>query len=281
MSDLLIPFGIEIDTGETIEPEDSKKGRACNCKCPGCKAPLLSRHSTINRTHFAHDSKHPNAIPENECDFSGAVAVSMMAMEVAKSLSGELFQTVDYEKIHTFDCCSFSSENFVITNKKALEIDCVATKVCIDNIVFDYKLRIGSYRILILFIHRNKPVPNLNGMNTIHNEKIGVLSLNLDSFNSVELKLNPRLKFSDLVKTFILKTGERSWLYHPNENELFNKVINKHECPSLKIPEELYKSYYFECLRCTHKWSEMKQHSIVCPQCHVDQLQIRDITSSR
>ncbi|MCP4488613.1 MAG: hypothetical protein GY820_15065 [Gammaproteobacteria bacterium] len=44
MSELLIPFGIHRHSGDIVEPEDAPKGRACNCLCPGCKAPLLSRH---------------------------------------------------------------------------------------------------------------------------------------------------------------------------------------------------------------------------------------------
>ncbi len=73
MTGLLIPFGLDRNTRDIVEPEDAARGRACNCICPGCAAPLLSRHPKENRIHFAHDSKHPEAKPEEECPFSSAV----------------------------------------------------------------------------------------------------------------------------------------------------------------------------------------------------------------
>ncbi|BCE02787.1 hypothetical protein [Marinicellulosiphila megalodicopiae] len=278
MSDLLIPFGIEIDTDEIIEPEDAKKGRACNCKCPGCKAPLLSRHSTINRTHFAHDSKHINAIPENRCDFSGAVAVSMMAMELAKSLPGKFFRTADYELTHKYECCPLKNESITITEATDLKIESVETKMTFDNIIFDYALRVGSHSVLILFTHKKKPSPDFSGINTIKQKKMGVLSISLDLFESQEIKVDRSLRFSDAVSDFILNDGERVWLYHPNESFKLNDAIKKHKCPPSELPEDIYRSYYYQCTQCQHKWSDMKRHSLECPNCAVGHLFIREIS---
>lgn len=104
MPSLLIPFGLDRKK-KIVEPEGAAKGCACHCICSGCQAPLLSRHPKLNRTYFAHDSKHPEAKSEEECPFSSAVAVAMMARALVNSLPGKTFDISDYNYRYNFDCC--------------------------------------------------------------------------------------------------------------------------------------------------------------------------------
>ncbi|WP_298636762.1 hypothetical protein [uncultured Umboniibacter sp.] len=106
--ELLIPFGIHRDTAKYIDPSSplALNGRRCNCVCPSCRAPLLMRHPTGRIAHFAHDSKHPDAIPNNECDLSPAVAIAMMTRYLAKGWEGEVFSTPQYEKRLHLPCCN-------------------------------------------------------------------------------------------------------------------------------------------------------------------------------
>ena len=123
MGDLLIPFGIHRDTGDIVEPEDAPKGRACNCLCPGCKAPVLSRHPKQNRFHFAHDSRHELARPEAECPFNSAVAVAMMIRELAPSFTGKSFNTPDYQINLKHPCCGLKYDFITISQSATVRID--------------------------------------------------------------------------------------------------------------------------------------------------------------
>lgn len=78
VAELLIPFGVDAASGLIVEPEDAERGQACNCVCPGCKAPLLSKHSVDRRRHFSHDSSRFDAKPIEKCPFNSAVAVAII-----------------------------------------------------------------------------------------------------------------------------------------------------------------------------------------------------------
>ncbi len=121
MNQLLIPFGIHGETGEFIEPEDADRGRACNCICPGCKAPLLSRHPQDEgrRRYFAHDSKRELARSEEECPFSSSVAVAMMVRELAEQYVGNAFQT---PPLDADDHCESCNDQWPIVVTEGAEV---------------------------------------------------------------------------------------------------------------------------------------------------------------
>src|SRR5690606_155915 len=122
MKNLLIPFGIDKNTAQIIEPEDAVKGRSCNCDCPGCGAPLLSRHPRINRIHFAHDSKHPDALPDSDCPLSPMVALLMMLRHLAPRLIGELLYQNQYSVRVDFTCCNERAEFYPVLEKRSDKI---------------------------------------------------------------------------------------------------------------------------------------------------------------
>ncbi|UDQ98424.1 hypothetical protein AAEX28_15795 [Lentisphaerota bacterium WC36G] len=48
-----IPFAIN-DTNDIVFVDDVPRGKACGCRCPLCKEPLMARKGDINAHHFAH-----------------------------------------------------------------------------------------------------------------------------------------------------------------------------------------------------------------------------------
>jgi hypothetical protein len=51
-----IPFGMAISSGRMCEPREVPLGKRCDCVCPACRAPLVSKHCLLGRRtpHFAH-----------------------------------------------------------------------------------------------------------------------------------------------------------------------------------------------------------------------------------
>lgn len=232
MSSLLIPFGLDRKTKEIVEPEDAARGRACNCICPGCQAPLLSRHPKLNRTHFAHDSKHPEAKPEEECPFSSAVAVAMMARALVDSLPGKTFEISDYNYRYNFDCCG-KAEDFLVTKQQRLTITSTSKKPLCAGQTFDLGLSFGEAKILVDLFYEDKPSKLVEKPEIFTEEKSGVLAINCDTFDLAVLAENKNMRFSDAVLIFLLETGFRHWSFHPRQSSIIAKSVNGHQCDPL------------------------------------------------
>ena len=186
MDELLIPFGIHRETGEIIEPEDASRGRACDCLCPGCKAPLLSRHSMVKRHHFAHDSSHQDARPLEECPFSAAVAVAMMAREVAELLIGKTLVTPSLEVCQGYPCCG-DAEFLMVSHGAKNTIDSARSNVKAFDHHVDLLLEVKGYPILVVLVYEGKPLGMINE-GQLQAGKAALLTLNCDSFFHIIFK---------------------------------------------------------------------------------------------
>lgn len=229
MTGLLTPFGLDIKSRAIIEPEDAKRGRACDCICPGCKAPLLSRHPKNHRNHFAHDSKHPDAKPEEECPFSSAVAIAMMARELAESLLGKTLSIPEYDIVHQFECCS-ETIDILVTEERHLTITNSFKEPRCGDLVFDLELEFGEARIYIDLFYEGKPRKYIFNENILFKQKAGVLAINCDTFDIDYLKNANQLRFSDAVRTFVLESGFRKWSFHPRQIKIIHKIESSHNC---------------------------------------------------
>ena len=293
MSELLIPFGIHRETGAMVEPEDAPKGRACNCLCPGCKAPVLSRHPRKNRYHFAHDSRHELAKPEQECPFSSAVAVAMMIRELAPSLGGKAINTPDYQRILKHPCCDLRHDWVQISHSSTVKI----AEASSDADKFDLKLIVGGYPILIDLIYKGKPRTALVEAD-LQAAKAGVLALDCDSFLLSSLRKNRNQRFSEAVADFVLKTGKKKWRYHPRQAAKLQVSRESHQCRRGYKPVDIRKPVYYpmpaaptrviqprpakpkpppkkkqpskryHCVLCDLEWVHDFSEPLSCPGCH-------------
>ncbi|WP_028877630.1 hypothetical protein [Teredinibacter turnerae] len=297
MTGLLIPFGLDRDTKEIVEPEDAARGRACNCICPGCQAPLLSRHPKDNRIHFAHDSKHPEAKPEEECPFSSAVAIAMMARELVESLPGKLFEIRDYEYEYYFECCS-DIESVWVTEQKCLTIASARKKPQCAGQTFDLELCFGEAKILVDLFYKGKPPQLVENADVFAEGKPGVLAISCDTFDMSALAENKGTRFSDAVMGFLLKTGFRRWSFHPRQLSLIDKLTESHQCqpsitaweisgdfeddsefafddeykePAPKIdsqPLPEFEPKQYRCAMCKETWLQKEAGAPTCPKCN-------------
>lgn len=232
MTDLLIPFGILNKTNKIIEPDDAEKGRACDCRCPGCDTPLLSRHPKDERMriHFAHDSRHPEAVSSviEECPFNSQLAIALMARHVAEQLSGALIHLpAMYTSFSYGDCIH---EGYVkITNKTDLTIDNAFIKVNKFGFTFDLKLQFGDHHILVWLKYSDRPAPLLSENDKSELGSVGVLCIDIDTFDQKSFATEKK-RFSTAVIEFLLSSGQRKWIYHPKTKLVIEAKKQKHNC---------------------------------------------------
>lgn len=305
MNSLLIPFGLDRATGDIIEPEDADKGRACNCICPGCHAPLLSRHPKEKRIHFAHDSKHPDAKPDEECPFSSAVAVAMMVRELAGRFSGKSFFIPEYSVRHRFKCCGDLRE-IVITNKKSLKINSAIKKPNCVGRTFDLELGLGEAKIFVDLFYKGKPEQYISKGEVFAEEKSGILAINCDTFDLGSYVKDKRLRFSEAVLVFLLEAGFRKWIFHPRQSTSLEKEITSHQCRASNNPWEepvsndqgdmllnevveylentqthtiesivSFKPRQYRCVICNIVWLQEKPGAPICPKCETHMYSVK------
>jgi ssDNA-binding Zn-finger/Zn-ribbon topoisomerase 1 len=297
MNNLLIPFGLDRVTNAIVEPEDADRGRACNCLCPGCHAPLLSRHPKEHRVHFAHDSKHPDAKPDEKCPFSAAVAIAMMARELAESLTGKGFFIPEYDYCHQFECCG-DTEDILVTEKKILTIASASKKPDCGCQMFDLELGFGEAKILVDLFYKGKPIQHVLNEEVLSKEKSGVIAISCDTFDQGSLTKDKQLRFSDAVLAFLLETGFRKWSFHPRQLTLVDRVNSSHQCRPSNRPRrdpvgidedngscfeveyldrtqmndtELtppFEPKRYQCVMCKDEWLQIKAGVPTCPRCN-------------
>jgi ssDNA-binding Zn-finger/Zn-ribbon topoisomerase 1 len=297
MNNLLIPFGLDRVTNAIVEPEDADRGRACNCLCPGCHAPLLSRHPKEHRVHFAHDSKHPDAKPDEKCPFSAAVAIAMMARELAESLTGKGFFIPEYDYCHQFECCG-DTEDILVTEKKILTIASASKKPDCGGQMFDLELGFGEAKILVDLFYKGKPIQHVLNEEVLSKEKSGVIAISCDTFDQGSLTKDKQLRFSDAVLAFLLETGFRKWSFHPRKLTLVDRANSSHQCRPSNRPRrdpvgidedngscfeveyldrtqmndtELtppFEPKRYQCVMCKGEWLQIKAGVPTCPRCN-------------
>lgn len=283
MGELLIPFGIHKDTGEIVEPEDAPKGRDCNCICPGCKAPLLSRHPKEKRFHFAHDSRHEHAKPEEDCPFSSAVAVAMMVRELAADLGGKMLFTPPLDMSEHFHCCGQRAVVEISGGASNAIDDAQANVAAFDHHV-DLKLVISGYPILVDLVYKGKPAIDANE-SELQSNKAGLLELNCDSFSISNFKNDRNVRFSEAVLDFVLNTGYRRWRFHPKTASALQKSRQEHRC--IRQASQINKGHWhhsgivskaptstkivpkrYLCVVCNREWVQDSSSAPDCPGCH-------------
>jgi hypothetical protein len=298
MTDLLIPFGISNRTNKIIEPDDAERGRACDCRCPGCDTPLLSRHPKDERMriHFAHDSRHPEAVSSviEECPFNSQLAIALMARHVAEQLSGALIRLpAMYTSVSYGDCIH---EGYVkVTNETDLTIDNAFIEVDKFGSTFDLKLQFGDHRILVWLKYNDRPVPLLTENDKSELGSVGVLCIDIDTFDQKSFATEKK-RFSKAVIEFLLSSGQREWIYHPKTKLVIEAEKQKHNCSwessvtrarrdietsdefdlideavvsfsrNTPKPPEAPKPAPYQCVMCKAKWTHAVPGSPECPR---------------
>ncbi|WP_238559263.1 hypothetical protein [Marinimicrobium sp. LS-A18] len=295
MNELLIPFGIHLETGEIIEPEDAPSGRACNCLCPGCRSPLLSRHPKVKRYHFAHDSRRYGKKPEEDCPFNSAVAVAMMAREMASELPGRVLETPPLkDSLFCSSCGGSDSVQVSLGAQNTVERAQARVNVCGHYV--DLMVEVGGYKILLDLVYKGKP-PITVIPSKLQENQVALLTLDCDSFSISSFKRDRNLRFSEAVLAFMLSDGVKEWAFHPKAASSMEKARRNHRCVSPKpskgsfgakirrrtppaeqrVAESKIEPKHYQCVICGVEWIHDVPSAPRCPKCQNSHLYAREV----
>lgn len=209
MDELLIPFGIDKTTEAIVEPEDAARGRACNCKCPMCGVPLMSRHPEkgLTRKHFAHDTRNEQSGPKVECPLTSSASVAMMLRHVANKAIGHKIYTPAWNKSRSWE---------VTLEARNLITGCTAYHEQ-NGIEPDLVVEIGKHKIAVELKYTGRGQGKVKRHSTA--DYSAVLYIDCDQFDPKPLRTNSNLRFSDAALEFLLGETGKKWTKHPREKE--------------------------------------------------------------
>src|ERR1700730_16969980 len=73
-AEIRIPFGVD-RTKRVVHISEVERGRACDCMCPGCDAPLTAVKGAVRQHHFRHGV-------EVECEGALESAIHLAAKQI-------------------------------------------------------------------------------------------------------------------------------------------------------------------------------------------------------
>lgn len=248
--------------------------------CPGCHAPVLSRHPKDKRFHFAHDTRHPDALPDAECPFSSIVALLMMVRHVLPDCAGKAFGLSPCSLMFYSSCCPKTSpQEIYVSTISSVVPTAIELNPLVGNMSFDAALVVGGHRIYVELFGGGRELFSINKP-LLQNLKAGVISINvyeLAALVSESLDANLKIRFSDVVLECLLKPDSKSWRFHPNEQSVGGLARAEHKCgvPIYRLPalRELalrQQLKVLHCLACLGEWAWFPSSYSGCPSCKTD-----------
>lgn len=204
MSALLLPFAKQIADGRLVSPEDVVRGLSCNCVCPACHRPVLSKQGTEKVWHFAH---------AHACECSGAYEISVH--ELAKQLIRErkllLLPRLEVTCTAVDAFGTRLTERETIYEAKVANLDECRTDKKLNNVTADIWGKLKGREILaeVTVFHRLMPEKRERLIAT----GVPSVEINLSEFKT-------RQATRELVEEAVfVETMNRTWIFHPRTAE--------------------------------------------------------------
>lgn len=83
-----VPFGLK--DGKLYEPSQVQRGKACDCICPSCNKPLVSKQGSINKDHFSH-------AVNNSCQTGRETAIHLAAKQIIFETKNVYLPSIEIE----------------------------------------------------------------------------------------------------------------------------------------------------------------------------------------
>lgn len=205
-----IPVGCSRDNlNHLLDVMDVPSGKACNCVCPSCRAPLIARHCNGHReSHFAHDPAYESEYNYSECILSFHVALKLMLKQIMATSTEILLP--GYEVIEPY-----SDETITVTKEKMLQFESIE----IDKNGFDALIRVKQHRLAIIITYPERKVTDFTNYSEIH----GIVEIDLALMQRSNLA--PKMSWSErLSRALILGTKSKRWVWHVRADELLKQA---------------------------------------------------------
>jgi hypothetical protein len=166
--------------GKMVYIEDVPNGLACNCICPQCHEPLISRNGgEIREHHFAH-------VSGNECEGAYETAFHLLAKEIISQAKSVMMPKYRPE------CKAIFIEKCWNCNEHELQADEEYRKF-----VISYQDRILSWAVPILKLPPQTIIDKEIGIYYTNSKRIAYVPYNNHSTISILREMNLRVKITN------------------------------------------------------------------------------------
>ncbi len=205
-----IPFGLNKDTGKLCDARQVKRGRACNCVCPECGAPLVACQGKKRKWHFKHDRE---CFEAQYCKHPIETSLHLKAKQLLSEASFIILPKVSYTPGNQVEEIVFAEpERFVITGVEQ-ESRSDGRDVIPDIILFSGNRKVYVEILVTHAVDEHK-------LEKLHRR--GVPTLEIDLSDSVDLE---DITTEEDLKAIISEPDARKyWVYNSETYKLEQKV---------------------------------------------------------
>lgn len=200
MINLLLPFAMRRTDGELVAPEEVSRGLSCDCACPECQRPVVSKQGTEKVWHFAHhgaeacDRGYEKAVHEQAKrllrDRRTLVLPPLEALQLATNAFGRMIEAreqVFEGRIVTLDECRFDVQRGAVTT------DVLGV------------LKGREIQVELTVFHRLMP----NKIERLAATGVATLEIDLSEFKHCQATR------ARLEQAMFERVGNRRWIFHP------------------------------------------------------------------
>lgn len=220
---LRIPFGWSLADQRYVFAEQVVSGRACQCICPSCKAPLQARLGEIRQPHFAHLTYGHEDEANHRCEYSFYVVAAAMARQMLfecdrVALPGYTKQLTSldmqgHEHWRQVEIC----QNRVLTHFQAF----LGERY--NDTPVDVIFETNTGPLLVQITHPERLPEQPSDMASL--PIAGMLALDITHTWSMYLDSGNGIGFQGAFQRLILdSTTGKNWLFHAEEEALIEKT---------------------------------------------------------
>jgi hypothetical protein len=200
---LKLPFGLRPD-GRLVDVTQVERGRACNCRCPGCGELLLAKKGEVNVQHFSHQSGA-------ECAAGAETALHMAAKQLVADKRWIRLPPLEVHVTRVDPECGLFDVRKFFGISEVWKFDKVTLEMAVGDVRPDAVGIIGAtnHGVEIRVAHE------------VDAEKQAYLGLlNLPSIEVDLAALVGKVFTFEALEEIVLKSiDNKKWLFHPRQAE--------------------------------------------------------------
>ena len=222
----LIPFGLDVASGQLVDVGSVKRGNSCGCVCPSCKTPLVARQGDEKEWHFAHRSQKVHNETRKECEYSFAVSVRLMIRQLSND--GLNFRVPRLQcSVSAFSDYSYESVDFdyLVADESLLKLDDVQVGVQFCGVAVDVLGFVQNVPFVVFVTYKERCLPSELKDPSI--TKCGIVELNVNAVPRL-FKQEDKGQYKEVLRRYIEEGVEgKTWAYHPRERRLRETAMQK------------------------------------------------------
>jgi hypothetical protein len=225
-AEIRFPFGVD-RTNRVVHISDVERGRACDCTCPGCGAPLIAAKGAVQKHHFKH-------AVELDCEGAAESAIH----RAAKQMLRERKQLNLPE--HRIEAAFFDSRGvrhceaeMVVRPGKVAVFDSVEEEVGLHGMRADL-LAIEGNRPLIIEIRFRHPVDDEKRAKIV---AAGISAIEIDLSDLLGEHIADWSTFCALIND----RSRMTWLHNAKEKQAHENLQKR--LPAVKAAREKKNEY--------------------------------------